>query len=284
MPRRLASQVHQATARLLQSKALNTTPVWYEAVSMYPPIPLPPRDSVARPKQRRKPAQVRAEPIEYTADAVRRQFFRDHPFEAMRAQTLVEGETIREPHGVQGKAWTRLRQHGRNPTPEDAVQFAVSLFEHHNTPVPLAYRLAVSQFRSLRSELHVSAEFALNEAQFYGAKFGPNEMERGADLTRRALMTWSHTGAGGRKKQMSIRNRFFAVWKGRTGAPAWSHGVGYTKRWVRGMPPMLWPTQEEKRAAKAARELLNEPGRLLQQKIAAKTAPRGSPTLQSPIQ
>jgi len=54
MPRRLASHVHLTTARLLQSKVLATPPVWYNAVMMYPPIPLPPRDPVYRPRYYRE--------------------------------------------------------------------------------------------------------------------------------------------------------------------------------------------------------------------------------------
>lgn len=244
--------------------------------------------------------------MEYTADRIRRQFFRDHPFEAMRSQSLVERDTIREPHPVQGKRWERLRQHGRNPSPEEcvvipslsfrslpgssptssasAIQFAVSLFEHHNTPLSVAYRQAVAQFRSLRSELAVASEFALHEAKFYGAAFAPNELQRGADLTKRALMTWSRTGGSGRRKSESIRNRFFPVWKARTGAPSyWSRGVGYTKRWVRGMPPMFWPSQEEKRVARAAQRATNEPKRLELQRTAQPTR-REAPTIMQPIQ
>jgi len=72
-------------------------------------------------RKRTKPAKPRAQPIEYVADRIRRQFFRDHPFEAFRPQTLVEGEKIRERHPIQGKRWVRLCQHGRNPSPERFV-------------------------------------------------------------------------------------------------------------------------------------------------------------------
>lgn len=54
MPRRLASQVHFTTARLLQSNMLAAPPVWYDAVMMYPPIPLAPREPVQRSRYHRE--------------------------------------------------------------------------------------------------------------------------------------------------------------------------------------------------------------------------------------
>ena len=46
--------MHLTTGRLLQSKVLAIPPVWYNAVLMYPPIPLPPRDPVHRPLYHRE--------------------------------------------------------------------------------------------------------------------------------------------------------------------------------------------------------------------------------------
>lgn len=68
-----------------------------------------------------KTPSPRIRPIEYTEDRIRRQFFRDHPFEALRPRSLVEQGTIREEHPIQGKEWTKLSQHGRTPTPEEYV-------------------------------------------------------------------------------------------------------------------------------------------------------------------
>lgn len=62
----------------------------------------------------------KAEEVVYLEDRVRRQFFKDHPFEAFRARSLVENDLEISPeHEVQGKQWTRLAQRGRNPTPEE---------------------------------------------------------------------------------------------------------------------------------------------------------------------
>ena len=52
--------------------------------------------------------------MQYIEDDLRKQLFRDHPFEAFRPRTLVEGMGIESPHSVSGKAWKRWCQRGRN--------------------------------------------------------------------------------------------------------------------------------------------------------------------------
>ena len=127
MVRRIASQVHQQASRLLRAKYLTQEPVWFRPVLDNPPLPLPPKAPPPRSAYDQKPGSPqninlrspRPLPIYYLEDEIRRQFFRDHPFEAFRPTTLIEGEQIAQPHEVQGKAWSRLRQRGRNPKPEE---------------------------------------------------------------------------------------------------------------------------------------------------------------------
>ena len=101
-------------------------PAWYQAVLDHPPLPLPAR---APPKRtafdshwnsfHENPHQRRLLPVYYLEDRVRKQFFADHPFETFRPRTLVEDEKVEEDHPVKGEAWTRLRERGRNPSPEE---------------------------------------------------------------------------------------------------------------------------------------------------------------------
>jgi small subunit ribosomal protein S23 len=124
MVRRVATQVHKQAARLLQSNYIRDQPAWFQAVLDHPPLPLPPRAPPSRPhddaprttpagSKYARPRAPRPLPVCYVEDDVRRQFFRDHPFEAYRARSLVEDE-----HPVRGKEWTRLRQRGWTPDPE----------------------------------------------------------------------------------------------------------------------------------------------------------------------
>jgi small subunit ribosomal protein S23 len=122
MVRRIASQVHQQVSRLLRANYLRKEPVWYQAVLDNPPITLPPKappprtdyDKRATSDKKLNKYSTRPLPIYYIEDDIRRQFFIDHPFEAFRPTTLVEGDRIEDPHSMTGKSWTRLRQRGRN--------------------------------------------------------------------------------------------------------------------------------------------------------------------------
>ncbi|KAG9043811.1 mitochondrial ribosomal small subunit component, partial [Tulasnella sp. UAMH 9824] len=209
MPRRFASQVHVTVSRLLRSRFIDQPPAWFDAVMQYPPIPTPARappnrtlfDSKDRTNQQKKSTakhgawhRPEAQEITYLEDRVRRQFFKDHPFEAFRARTLVESSVeLEDTHAVSGKNWSRLEQRTRNPSPEDAVRFAVNLHQHHDQPLAIAYKAAVTQFRALRSEHQMANAFAAQEAEFYGAQFGPREVEVGFEQEREAIKSFLPT-------------------------------------------------------------------------------------------
>lgn len=132
--RRVASQVHHQTARLLQANFLEREPAWFQAVLDNPPLPLPPKaptakrtsfdlrpGTSARPVHSKKTRQPKPLPIYFIEDDLRRQFFRDHPFETFRPVSLVEGAGVETEHPIQGKQWTRLRQRTTCPRPEEYV-------------------------------------------------------------------------------------------------------------------------------------------------------------------
>lgn len=125
MGRRIASQVHQQVSRLLRANYLNKEPAWFQAVLDNPPLVLPPKAAPVRTAYDKKPTRkdkkysARPVPIYYLEDDIRRQFFADHPFEAFRPATLVEADTVGPSNPVTGPEWRRLRQRGRNPTPEE---------------------------------------------------------------------------------------------------------------------------------------------------------------------
>ena len=135
MVRRFANQVHKQVSRLMLTRYIEREPKWFQAVLDNPPLPLPPRappprtdydlppskQSAARsrPPKHGKPLNPKALPIAYLEDELRRQFFKDHPFEAYRSKSLLEDGEIEPEHPISGEKWTRLRQRGRNPSPEE---------------------------------------------------------------------------------------------------------------------------------------------------------------------
>ena len=139
MVRRIACQVHKQVSRLTRAGFIKPPPVWYEAVLEHPPLPLPPRESPARTSydilsspssnqpfastaiKKKTQGSSRPLPITYVEDDIRRQFFRDHPFEAFRPRTLTEAGAIEPEHPISGLKWTRLNQRGGNPSPEEYV-------------------------------------------------------------------------------------------------------------------------------------------------------------------
>jgi small subunit ribosomal protein S23 len=138
MSRRIANQVHKQTSRLLLGRVIRKEPRWFDAVLSHPPLPLPPRAPAPRsdydlPEYKKEavreiptksgPFNPRPLPVSYLEDELRKQFFEDHPMEAFRPRTLVEDGEVEEEHTVRGKAWTRLRQRGRNPSPEECAVF-----------------------------------------------------------------------------------------------------------------------------------------------------------------
>ncbi|KAH7106730.1 mitochondrial ribosomal protein S25-domain-containing protein [Auriculariales sp. MPI-PUGE-AT-0066] len=253
MPRRFASQVHQSIGRLVQSKHIRREPAWYQVVLDHPPPSLPPRATPARDDfdvderdkiPRTKPVRmgtpkVRPLPVYYLEDDIRRQFFRDHPFEAYRPRILSEKGTVDDEHPVRGLEWTRLRQRGVEPSPETCVQFALNLHVAHEKPLSEAYELAVAQFRALRSEAHISHAVARLEALAYGAEFGATVFDTMFSAEESNMKTWDYSdqldsGA------LAARKRWKAIID-RKQDTEFQRGEAYVSLWKKGVLPDYVP-------------------------------------------
>jgi small subunit ribosomal protein S23 len=69
----------------------------------------------------------------------------------------------------------------------------MNLHTEHKLPLTHAYHAAVLQYRALRAEHKTMTQFAVLEAESYGATFTSGELERGYNLERAALKTWDPT-------------------------------------------------------------------------------------------
>ncbi|KAJ3556061.1 hypothetical protein NM688_g2235 [Phlebia brevispora] len=247
MTRRIASQVHKQASRLLRAQYLRKEPAWYQAVLEHPPLPLPAKAPPLRtsydlppnnrftapPSKHMHPHEPRPMPVYYVEDDVRRQFFLDHPFEAFRPRTLLEGEEIEPEHPINGAEWTRLRQRGRNPSSEDCIKYIVNLHNAHGVSLTEAYASGIAQFRSLRAEHQVAANVALAEAESNGIVFGPSEVEKNFKVEEWALQGWSKKHEQDAAAQVA-RKRWHAVVEAKG---AWTGAREYTRLWQEGVRP-----------------------------------------------
>ncbi|KIR42775.1 hypothetical protein I307_01125 [Cryptococcus deuterogattii 99/473] len=159
--RKIPSQVPSAVSRLLQGQVISTPPTWFNPVLSHPPPQLPPYQVKSRPRasdsgiksgdfidtvpipagelERRDKLrgykQRKGRPLEiaYEEDRVRRQFFKDFPFEALRPVSMVEGREIDVRGKVLGEEWVRLEQRGSYPTVEEALETLQSSFSSTTT-------------------------------------------------------------------------------------------------------------------------------------------------------
>ena len=78
-------------------------------------------------------------------------------------------------------------------TLSSVMRFTMNLHTVHGLPLTHAYHAAVLQYRALRAEHKVMTQFAVLEAEMYGATFTPGELERGYNLEQAALKTYDPT-------------------------------------------------------------------------------------------
>lgn len=205
MVRKIPTQVPQQMSRMLESRLVKQPPTWWGAVLANPPPVLPPRQVTprnrpdamlkqfpdleeshfaqhhSRPKSKNHKQkhlkEIKPKPVEisYPIDKIRRQFFADFPFEALRPTSITEGIDIAAENPIQGKNWTKLVLRGRYPTVEDTIQFAHKLHTEDGMALQLAYDEAVSQFCQLRAHHEMASQAAETEARHYGAKFKRDE-------------------------------------------------------------------------------------------------------------
>ncbi|WOO77356.1 37S ribosomal protein S25, mitochondrial [Vanrija pseudolonga] len=262
MPRKLATQVPAVMSRLIQSTLVQSPPTWYAPVLANPPPVTPPRQvgARARPdaakkyddlppqrvderreghtrthhtKQYREP-KLRAVPIVYEADRIRRQFFVDFPFEALRPVSLVEGPAIAAPNPVDGASWTKLSQRGAYPTVEDVIAFTSNLHRHQQLSLTDAYAQATSEFVALRATHEMATLAAAAEARHFGATFKRDEWDRVFDLEARALGDSAAYGPQ-RFTEYSTKYREPKTWysyvRGWTIQNEFTGAKGYVQKW-----------------------------------------------------
>ncbi|KAL4798882.1 mitochondrial ribosomal protein S25 [Aspergillus venezuelensis] len=133
--------------------------------------------------------------IRYEEDQLRREFFKDHPWELARPRILVES-TGKDSVNYN---WERMQQPGKKLDGESVVQRQLWLL--NNVPdmtKSTAYDIARREFYRLRLQEDIERRVAAEEAEATGANFGPTYLEIGMELENQqheVWKTWARTEA-----------------------------------------------------------------------------------------
>ncbi|OJD28754.1 mitochondrial 37s ribosomal protein rsm25 [Diplodia corticola] len=188
-----ASRVHRAATQLLETKRLKVPPPWYDVVAN-----VPPPQQLVRPLQRtyngkdarkniRKPSHMfKPTELHYPEDGLRKEFFKDHPWELARPRIIVEED------GADGKKWdwSKIVQPGKKLDGESVVQRQRWLMQHAKLDKATAYDQARREFYDFRHKEAIEQRIAKEEAQAVGAYFGLGPLEVGMGLEDEAFEHW----------------------------------------------------------------------------------------------
>ncbi|KAK3941748.1 mitochondrial ribosomal protein S25 [Diplogelasinospora grovesii] len=178
---------------LIPGKAGEAAPAWLKAVESIPPAelltrPYPIQHTAPNPRAKKPHNIFRPTRITYPEDELRRDFYRDHPWELARPKMVLEldGKDARY------RDWSKgLRQPGMPLSGESVVQRQLWLME--NTPgmsKQMAYDIARREFYKLRQQEEMERRIAQEEARMVGAYFGKSQIQIGMELEDQTFEAW----------------------------------------------------------------------------------------------
>ena len=107
------ARVHQTATQLLRTERIKARPSWYDVAADIPPSQILVRTQPVQHSETRKGAKkpsklFKPQKVSYPEDALRRTFFKDHPWELARPRVVLEdsGDDYRRQH------WGSIRAPG----------------------------------------------------------------------------------------------------------------------------------------------------------------------------
>ncbi|KAL4944935.1 hypothetical protein BDV06DRAFT_186170 [Aspergillus oleicola] len=209
-----ALRVRESTIQALASGKPGNVPSWVRAVRDIPPAQIlvrgqPQQHQLVRQRVKTNPVTLKRErvfevqekrvkskkasrmflPVEikYEEDQLRKEFFKDHPWELARPRILVETTGKDSEH----YDWRKLEQPGKRLDGESVVQRQLWLL--NNVPditKSAAYDIARREFYRLRLKEDIERRVAAEEAEATGANFGPTHLEIGMQLENQQHEAW----------------------------------------------------------------------------------------------
>ncbi|KAK2763959.1 mitochondrial ribosomal small subunit component [Arachnomyces sp. PD_36] len=125
--------------------------------------------------------------IKYEEDQLRKEFFRDHPWELARPRVVLESDG----KDYRRQDWRQLQQRQRKLDGESVVQRQLYLL--NNVPditKAAAYDIARREFYHLRHQEDIERRVAQEEAQATGAIFGPSLTDVSMELENQEYERW----------------------------------------------------------------------------------------------
>ncbi|KAK7755777.1 mitochondrial ribosomal small subunit component [Diatrype stigma] len=189
------SQVYQTVTTQLNHRIFRDfrvqQPAWYKVLEAIPPSetvirPLPPQHKTANPRARRASRMFQPQQLVYEEDALRQQFYREHPWELARPRMIIETDG----KDSQRYDWSKgLRQPGMPLCGECVVQRQL-YFMSNGLGRDEAYDKARKEFYALRQEEQIERRIAQEEARYVGAYFGKSFLQVGMELEDVQYEAW----------------------------------------------------------------------------------------------
>ncbi|KAH9898767.1 mitochondrial ribosomal protein [Xylariomycetidae sp. FL2044] len=167
-------------------------PVWHQVVESIPPSeiltrPYPPQHKKHNPKARKPSRLFQPQQLVYEEDALRRQFYKDHPWELARPRMIIEMDG----KDAQRYNWSKgPRQPGMPLCGESVVQRQMYFMHGLGLEKAEAYDKARKEFYALRQEEEIEARIAKEEAQMVGSYFGKSFLQVGMELEDKEYEHW----------------------------------------------------------------------------------------------
>ncbi|KAI9850080.1 MAG: mitochondrial ribosomal small subunit component [Thelocarpon superellum] len=217
-----ALRVRQTAQQLLETPRLTTPPPWFEVMGSIPPAPALVRTQIVqqhhaqprRNKTKKASKMFKPQRIRYEEDALRREFFGDHPWELARPRLVLEND------GKDGRRydWSHIRQPGRALDGESVVQRQRWLLQNMPDMNPSkAYDQARQEFYAIRHHEDVERRVAKEEALAVGAFFGKSYLEVGMELEDEVYEEWK---AWAKKETDAVERARGAAYTGLDNDPA----------------------------------------------------------------
>ncbi|KAJ1837953.1 mitochondrial ribosomal small subunit component [Coemansia sp. RSA 2703] len=157
--------------------------------------------STKHSKRQLRTRSTRPPKIEFPEDRLRREFYKNHPFELARPRILMEvtGQTSSD--------WSQLASGRKQVTGEDVIRYQYYLMQSKGLSEQAAYVQATEEFYKVRGREEVEAKIARKEAQAYGARmleerpFSAHQLVAETREIRRSVKAFEQ-----RREEQKLRN------------------------------------------------------------------------------